>query len=323
MKIDPRKLASPCLAACVLATASCLYIESAEEHRTTAIDTGTTSVAVGLEPSSDGGVNLDSTTGSIIDHDDTTNSTGAGSGDVGGPVGCEPIGMPPNYMQLNQSNIPVCSDTVCSLNHDGSISFSFCLECTGGPPPWASCTIATAHDLSRFDPDSGGSGALGVRLEVYAPNAAIQLDGELFLWYGEHPWRKRMPLHQNINGGPPFLTVGEQTVYLSSDEPCYHGEPPLPSECRWQCGPIEDPMCERDFSSTMLQLTAENCQPGGRYEGTVILHGVTYFQPQCACIDDADCDHEHPTCRFGGLPNPHCINGEITQNPNCGGVCTI
>lgn len=241
---------------------------------------------------------------------------------------CEDVSLPLTFVSHSESSLPPpCSPTSCDWGLDGSVAFSFCLECPQEPTdarPWASCTIADGHDLDRLDLDAGGSGSLRVDLVVTAADEiANHLHGDVLLWYGRYPLRKRLRLFDDgDDSNDPVVPVGPHVLHIAAEDACYVDVSGVPEECQNQCGELGDPSCRQDFSSTELTLTAEACVPGRLHAGTVEVRRISYFPSSCQCIDDNHCEADVQSCMFAALPDARCpARADDSEPIRCGGLC--
>ena len=231
---------------------------------------------------------------------------------------CQPVRLPVNAGREYPEGAvdPNANDDLpaveCTPQADGTLSMAFSYHCPpDGPWPYRACEFSVGQDLSVFDADNGGDGALEIVLS--ADRAML---GGLNLWYGFDPHRKLLKM---VESGI-VLEPGETTWYFA----------PVDAECQWSlpgwghiwpgcadtCN-LGQEGCTVDYSDTQLALIAEFCaaDTGAALE----VHSVTYYPPGCRCLRDAACtDPERPVCNTAAaLPDERCP----PENPRCAGVC--
>lgn len=206
-----------------------------------------------------------------------------------------------------------CDATLCSLEPDGSVAMSYCID-PAGDGPWVTCTVATGQDLTGFDADHDGRGLLEV---VICTDE--QINGALNLWYGTFPNRKYLTL---VDVGA-VLEAGCHLRYFTPDMACFPTFDPatmpddvravaLPASCSNQCGATPS-QCRIDFRRSPVTLAAE--YPALPSAANLRLLSIEYLSEGCFCRDRFFCDSEtRGQCRRDAAVGLACGEGEC-------GVC--
>ncbi len=150
---------------------------------------------------------------------------------------------------------------------------------------WATCSVSTGFDLSDFDGDFGNSGLLEVRFCVetqYEPAGSPLPPGSLNLWYGEHPWRRQLPLLDPKN---PFR--GCTTKYFSAADARFADWEDVGS-CRGLCGKSGCSNNQLEVGAAPLMLTVEGDDFGTRALDVRLL-SVRHWPHSCICESNREC----------------------------------
>jgi hypothetical protein len=170
---------------------------------------------------------------------------------------------------------------------------------------WGICEVALNQDFAEFDAAYGNSGLL----EAVFCVETDALRGELNLWYGRHPLRKKLALLARDE----VLGAGCYVRYYSPEQAQFSSWSETPRSCAGGCGGVSDECAQDwrskieqataapdgqdfDLHSTQLQLAAE--QSVTVASGTVTLSAVRYLRGDCGCLQDSDCSSaDRTTCR--------------------------
>ncbi|HEY3498422.1 MAG TPA: hypothetical protein VGK73_27200, partial [Polyangiaceae bacterium] len=169
---------------------------------------------------------------------------------------------------------PTDAPPVCLLLNDGSGKMFVNLP-TCGDGTWAACDFASSVNLSAFDVENGRAGVLEIEFCLDAP-----MSGELNLWYGAFPARKRLSLIR----ANETLRDGCHTVRRAPEEALCHYDL-WPGDCGSFAG-----CCQVAFQAAKLTLIAERCQtPFGSAAGAT-LKSVRFLPKDCVCASEAQCE---------------------------------
>jgi hypothetical protein len=180
---------------------------------------------------------------------------------------------------------PTDAPPVCLLLNDGSGKMIVNLP-TCGDGTWAACDFASSVNLSAFDAANGRAGVLEIEFCL-----DDTMSGELNLWYGAFPARKRLSLiraNETLRGGC-------HTVRRAPEDALCHYDI-WPGDCASFAA-----CCQVDFQSAKLTLVAERCQtPFGSSAGAT-LKSVRFLPQDCVCTNDAQCEQApgRPRCDVG------------------------
>jgi hypothetical protein len=183
-------------------------------------------------------------------------------------------------------NHPICRTESCVTRAGSLVDMEFCCDKEGA---WSQCVLRRAEaptvedtfldpafDLSGFDADNGRSGLLEVVVRLKERVVGLGLS----LWYGKHPWRKKLviltPADTTSGLGPKTIT----RYFRPEDADCAdHSRADrsgtdferakFPARCvvsakqgkvcpagRWRA---IDEACQFDYAQSWLYLTAESC----------------------------------------------------------------
>lgn len=205
-----------------------------------------------------------------------------------------------------QTSLPVCT-----LQSDGSGRMVFTLP-TCGDGPYAACVFANGVNLNAFDADNQAAGVLEVEFCI-----SVRMSGELNLWYGAFPTRKKIELI----GPAEVMNPGCSTVRRAPEQAVCHwtARPEWAGDCGGSDVPGEDKSCRAcgsqcnqgcpiSFASTRLTLSAEQCVLTQNQPVTVDLKAVSFLPRDCTCTADSQCagSPERTTCDSGLFSSKVC-----------------
>jgi hypothetical protein len=190
---------------------------------------------------------------------------------------------------------------------DDSATMSYCFDCDY-KEGWMVCNFGQPQDMTRFDLGYTGEGALAINFCL----EGTLMTGELNLWYGTHPNRRKIPLK----------AVGEQlapgcyTRLIAPEDVCTPGY--SDAACKTNaCGKAAAVCRVPGLDKAFIAVAAESACSAPS-QGTVRLRSVTYYPPECLCLPSRTCPGDS-ACSLGdghGLPSAAC-SGE----KRCTGVC--
>jgi hypothetical protein len=202
---------------------------------------------------------------------------------------------------------PDCPGIGCDKDASGALLMSYTI-CGASNPAWAVCELTLDEDMSTFDLSYGATGIIEV---VFCVEEA-DLPGEVNLWYGRHPLRKKLAL---VTSGS-VLPTGCYVRYFSPFQAQFPNWPETPESCRGACGSGHE-TCLGDFrtatetaakddggvgynlNATTVQLAAEGCASTdeGR-RGHIRISWVKVLSDGCLCSDSSRClGADRPVCR--------------------------
>lgn len=195
---------------------------------------------------------------------------------------------------------------------DGGMAMKYSLP-TG---TWAACDFATTVNMNGFDADAERGGVLEV--EVCTEQS---VPGEINLWYGTPPNRKKLPLVASDE----TLGPGCRTFRLAPEDAlCHWNVPGLERECGTfcaQCGGECNTGCGFDFGNTKVTLIGERPDVAFGDPVTVTLKYVRFVPKTCTCTADAQCREApgRPTCATGLFESTVCPSGSSSCGLCIGG----
>jgi hypothetical protein len=233
-----------------------------------------------------------------------------GPEDTPPPLPCSPTPIPFNAGEVaaceNGDGNGCSSFLSCALTPEGTLRMHYDIDRAAPDRQWGICEVAANQDFADFDAAYGNNGLL----EAVFCVETDALRGELNLWYGRHPLRKKLTLA----AGDEILGVGCYVRYYSPEQARFPSWPETtPPSCSGGCGGVSDE-CAQDWRSTIEQASAA---PGGQdfdlhsthlllaaeesvtaASGTVNLTAVRYLRGDCGCFQDSDCSSADRTiCR--------------------------
>jgi hypothetical protein len=212
------------------------------------------------------------------------------------------------------------SQPTCELLPGGAGRMTYVLPTGNGP--FAACVFANGVNLSGFDADQGFGGVMEIDFCT-----SHTISGELNLWYGAYPTRKRLQLVRSSETlDPGCYTVRhapEQAVCHWTARPEWSGEcggadvPGLDKSCR-NCGSSCNQGCALSFSSTRLTLIAEQAALAQATPVQIDLEALRFLPEDCTCTNDGRCSEspDRTECLSGLFSSAVCPSGA----PVCG-VC--
>jgi hypothetical protein len=219
------------------------------------------------------------------------------------------------------------SPSLCPVT-GGTATMQYFQGVCANPYPFSQC-LFTSVDLTDFDADHGGLGALEISFTL-----AQTTYSEVNFYYGLYPRRKllRPFSFDQARGGigpgcyrvvfapsdaicPTYSTADLATpAFAGFDRACITGC----TAGRWA---DRNPACAFSYANTTLYVTVEGCardgQTGSIGDIEIRRHG-TSLGPNCLCAPGQGCkDLAKPICDTrAALPAPTCPAGV-----RCGGIC--
>jgi hypothetical protein len=254
--------------------------------------------------------------GNVCADDETCVDGDCAPGQPTGPRCQSTLSIPLN----SQAPFPPTAPPGCQLLSDGSGRMTYVLGTGDGP--FAACVFANGVSLKGFDADQDAAGALEVEFCADQPTS-----GEVNLWYGAFPTRKKVELlraSEMMDPGcrtvrrAPEQAVCHWTARTDWDDDCSNFTGiGFDSRCI-ACGSQCNQGCPITFDSTRLTFTAEQATLAQTTPAVLTLKAVRFLPEDCACTGDRQCEEspDRTECEPGLFSSSICPSGA----PLCG-VC--